>query len=677
MDVLLGASPVIVVGAQTAKKGSPPRWAFRMKSIAGTQGAAGLELSAGLSNLPKGASQATFSPSQGKLTFLHGTHDDTVVLAPPGAPFPVQSVTFAHPRLWVSIYDITADRQPVRDLFGVTLARVRATGLPIKVWRYRPGLALRWYPPADFGSRPGDLQAAHALEQLMPINADRDRREWSHVLDRLLARLKKSTASDAGPHSGLKPMQQLFAMIEWGMRDSVDMAANQGVKHLGRDRAFCPIGRYISWRFNRAAYHKTLEKQWGSGRVRRLTRALLDIALRKDGAPIQKFLAIDLLSDLGPDTQDVAWARGPAMLSKAFSGPYQHARTGASLLLGLFRARWGLTVDSQQITTARDILANKAISLPWRLRALEVLCFEGRLPDDPAEVVSVVKPSLDSPPSLGWVATGSGRYLFDLSLCRTGRKILLKELEDEQSSLAGRWQLTNAAFNDVYPGAPGYMLAVRAGMRIAGDRRYDATLRNAAFWAAAKAPMPLFTGFIAGYLKPDAANLPRNLMAVSGRLASGKLMPQLMALFSAGDAEAKEDVMKYAIGCGFPKGGDAQAATPIIKMALADPVAKVQWAGMCSIESLNARPCKLDDSQFYPALLDILKHGPAKTNYGAVALYCFQLATDGRWRVPAAGITKDGHYTTVWEASGRTWWREHYAEVHASAMAWAERYKVR
>ncbi len=677
LDVLLGASPVLLVGAQAAKSGSSPRWAFRLTSIAGTQGAAGLNLSVGLSNLPKGASQATFSPSQRKLIFLHGTHTDTVVLAPPGAPFPVQSVTFAHPRLWVSIYDITADRQPVRDLFGVTPARVKATDLPIKVWKYRPGLALRWYPCANFGSRPGDLLAAHALEQLMPINADRDHREWSHVLERLLAMLKKSTPSDSGPHSGLKVMQRLFALLEWRIHDNVDLEANQGVRHLSRASALYPLGHYTSWKFNRAAYHKTLEKQWGSGRVRQLTRALMDIALRKDGGPIQKFLAIDLLSDIGPDAQDLAWANGPAMLSKAFSGPYQHARTGESLLFGLFRARWGLTVDPQKITTAKNILANKAISLPLRLRALEILCFENQLPDDPAEVVSVVKPSLDSPPGLGWVATGSGRYLFDLSLCKTGRKILLQELEDVHSPLAGHWQLTNAAFNDVYPGTPGYMLAVRAAMHIAGDDRYDATLRNAAFWAAAKAPMPLFAEFIAGYLKPDAANLPRNLMAVSGRMASGKLMPQLVALFRAGNARVREEVMNHAIGCGFPKGGDAQAAAPIIKMALADPSAKVQWAGMGSVESLHAWPCKLDDSQFYPALLDILKHDLAETKYGAVALHCFQLATGGRWRVPVAGMTKDGHYTSVWEASGRAWWREHYAAVRASALEWAARHKVR
>ncbi len=130
-------------------------------------------------------------------------------------------------------------------------------------------------------------------------------------------------------------------------------------------------------------------------------------------------------------------------------------------------------------------------------------------------------------------------------------------------------------------------------------------------------------------------------------------------------------MMVFVIAFGFPRGGNAQAVAPMVKMALDDKSDSVKWGGIDVIGMGHFFHWKLDLSQFYPALIGILKNNfKDNLNDGVNSLNCFSLATNGNWRMPKAGMLPGNEWPNL-QGDGLAWWQKHYAAVRASALKWA------
>ena len=397
----------------------------------------------------------------------------------------------------------------------------------------------------------------------------------------------------------------------------------------------------------------------------------MHVALSKKRGPTQKLAAVDLLSDIGPGKTDRDWGANGKMVSQVFSGI--HAGAMESFLLGLIRARWGLPVGAQEIATAKTMLANPKVDIPLRVRALEVLCFTGQLPDQRRLVAGLVKAYLRNPQSC-IASPVPGRYLYDLSLCRTGRKILLEEMADRHSQLYGEQLLPQAAYNDARPGSPGFNLAIKTALQLADNPKYTPHIRHRSFYMLCLAPTRIFRKFMLRQLEQGAPHfrVPQMLVALTSRKATGDFLPELATLFASGNTNDKVNILD-SIGMGFPRGSDANGAVPIVRSALESSNATVRWSGDGCVVALHATGAKLNAAPLYGMLSSIVAKNEFRGTMfkEATALDAFSLATHRRWPMPSAGMLPGKGVPNLEPSTGLIWWKEHYAAVRQSALAWA------
>jgi hypothetical protein len=668
IDVFRGASPVFAVGGRAGGTHHRPMFGFVMAPVLSSPAKAVLDLSGPLhSALVRPTTRCGFQPATGTATFYRKDGLLTFQLAGPNSNYPIKSLLFSSSQGDITVSNITVGTQPLADVFGITLASLKACGQILHVQKYHFGEQFPGFPPLNFGSNQGEVLASEALEQLMPIDENRVRAIDERWISQQITDLQKSADSDYGPKSGIQPMIRLFSTMEWGPHKAVDTEAQRTVYRKGE-----PFYSYFSWKFNRAAYHKLLEKTWGAAEIARLTNALVRVALSKKRGPTQKLAAVDLLSDIGPGKIDRSWGENSKMVSRVFAG-HKGVRAMDSLLLGLIRARWGLSVGAQEIATAKMMLATPQVNIPLRVRAMEILCFTGQLPDKRHEVASLVKAYLRDPQSC-IASPVPGRYLYDLSLCRAGRKILLEELADRHSQLYGEQLLPQAAYNDARPGSPGFNLAIKTALQVADDPKYTPHIRHRSFYMLCLAPSPIFRKFMLGQLKKDAPHfrIPQMLVALTSRKAAEDFLPELASLFARGNTNDKVSILD-SIGMGSPKGGNANGAIPIIRSALESSNAMVRWSGDGCVVALHATGAKLNAAPLYrPLLLIVAKNDFRGVMFKeATALDSFSLATRKLWPMPPAGMLPGKEVPNVEPGTGLAWWKEHYAAVRQSALAWA------
>ena len=675
LDVFRGVSPVLVVGGRAGAAHQRGAFAFEIAPVAGTAAGVALDLSGPLQSTLVRATQSRFQPISGTATF-YGKHGSlTFRIAGPKASFPIKSISLVTPNVGLLVSNITVGADPLDDVFNITLAKLKASGVPLRIQKYQKGEVLPLFPTAPgFKSNIPEIQAAGALEQLMPVNGDRVRAINEHWMSQQISDLRKSAPADlnlqqvaAGKpdmKSGLLPMIRIFQMVEFGTHNALDTEAWHTISRDGH-----PFYSYYSWKFDRRAYRKLLKQTWGSKQVENLTSTLVGIALNKDRGPTQKLAAVDLLADIGPGKADSGWAKDSTFISKVYAN-YSGAHDTAALLLGLIRARWGLPVGAAQITVAKKMLANPKTNITLRVRAMEILSFTGHLPDDRHLIGKIVKAYLDKP--VACIASPvPGRYIYDLSLCKTGRKILLEELADRHSRLYGEQLLPQAAFNDARPGQPGYKLAIRTALRLVDNPKYSPAVRHEAFVALCFAAKPVYRRFVEARIGSNVTHFGWDMqIALTERKAVADFIPQLTSLFERGDTDDKVRIL-LTVGFGFPKGGKANVAAAIIRRGLENASAKVRWAAVGCIGNLKFAGANLDVSPFRPILLSIVKND-FKGHLGKAvdALNCFSRATDGRWRMPVAGMTPRGEWPNL-KGEGLAWWQKHYAAARASALKWA------
>ncbi len=665
LDLFRGVSPVLALGGRAGGRHRSGTFAFAMAPVPGPAGKVVLDLSGPVKSALIRASWSRLQRANGTATF-YGKHG-TLALGLSGAKsaFPIRSLILSSAGRSLAVLNISRKAEPLESVFGITMAKLKASGVPLRICKYRGGESLPLLPPIGFGFNRGEIMASEAMERLMPIDETRARAKDERWISQQIVDLQKSAASDYGAKSGIVPMIRIFSAIEWGLHRSVDTEAQRTVWRNGH-----PAYSYFSWKFSRAAYGNILKQTWGKKQVDHLTSVLAGIALSADRGLTQKLVAVDLLSDIGPWKADHGWAESDNTISKVFAGG-KGSRNMSSLLLGLIRARWGLPVGARQISAAKQTLANLHISIPLRVRALEILCFTGQLPDDRHEIAKLEKAYLANP-SACIADPVPGRYLYDLSLCRNGRKILLEELADRHSELSGEVLLPMAAFNGAQPGAPGYNLAVKTAAKIADDPKYKPGVRKQAFGMLCHgAPMPVFRKLMLARLGENAVHFGMPMeIALTSRKATVYFLPQLADLFANGDDNDKIRILE-AIGFGFPKGGDANVAAPLIRSALRDADAPVRWEGVACIGDLKYARARLDVTPLEPILYRMVKND-FKGDIGKEvnALNCFSLATKGRWQMPAVGMMPYG-LPNLQANSGLTWWQEHYAAVRRSALRWA------
>jgi hypothetical protein len=671
IDVFRRASMVLDVGGRAGGVQRLSTFGFAMSPVLDSPAKALLDLSGPLrSALVRPTTWCGFQSVTNTAIFCRKDGTLSFRLAKPKSAFPVQSVVSSNPKSSISLPKIKDGSQPLVDLFGVSLASLKASGQHLRIRNYQLGERLPWFPPSNFGSNQGEILASDALDRLMPIDENRVRVLDEHLINRQISALRHSGNSDYGPKSGMLPLAKIFSTLEWGPHNAVDFHAQRIVLKHGH-----PVVGYLSWKFNRIAYHKLLEKTWGTAEVDRLVGTLAGVALSKDRGLAQKFVAVDLLSDIGPGKADRQWTKGGDTVSKVFAGHADNGRT-SSLLLGLIRARWGLPVGAESIAVAKRWLVNSKVNIPLRMRALEILCFTGQLPDDRHRIAKLLKMYLGNPTSC-ITSPISGRYLYDMSLCRTGRKILLGELVDRKSQLSGEPLLLQAAFNDALPGSPGINLAVKTARELVHNPKYSSQVRRYAFGEMCHAPTPVFRKFMLKQFGENAKHFGMRMeSSLTSRKATAYFIPQLADLFARGDHNDKVRILE-AIGYGFARGSDADVAAPLIRSALQDADVMVRWEGVACIGDLKYVGAKLGIAQFYSMLLHLVKDDFKGDLWKEVnALNCFSLATKGRWKMPAAGMMPYG-LPNLQPNSGLTWWQQHYVAVHAHALAWAARHKVR
>ena len=581
-----------------------------------------------------------------------------------GTPFPIKAATVSAPgKGTLSIWDISPGGQPLRDFFKVNLKALEASGARLRVRDYRVQ-RLQWFPPANFGKAGGEVRAAEALERLMPIDPARlrkSRARWMEARLRLIRTPAPSVPTDH--HVRLTALAEIYKTVEWGGSGTIDETAMQ-ISPAGPHR-----GLDWHWNFNRAKYHREFKQTWGRKAAAGLVATLKTVAVGPGFGPVEKIMALDLLSDIGPGRTDADWGGHEGFLAKALAAARNPTASNA-FTLAIFRARWGLPLSPAELTAARVILFDKKMVAAFRLRALEVLCFANRLPFRPRIIVPLVGESLKDEVAC-LVRPDSGRYLFDLSLCRTGRKILLQELADRHSQLAGQSLLPVAAFNRPWPGSPGYNMAAKVASRIVDDPRYGPRVRHQAFGMILQSPWPIYQHFMARRLGSQTGHFGWNMIsALSERKAAAAFVPQLTSLFDNGSLKEKQHIL-LAIGFGVRSGKSADGFAPLIKFALESGKPALCWAGVNCIQHLRVGHARFENVQFYPQVLSLLRGGFAGNSAkGPALLNIFALTTGDRWRIPKAGMLPGGQWPNT-SPVGIQWWRRHYAAVRASALAWA------
>ncbi len=658
LDVLRGVSPSFFFGGREGSRNHQATVAFELLPLLAPKGVAALDLTVPLRSVLARTQTSSFQPTNETAVFQGTTVAVTIHLAPEKSPFAIRSMSMSTAHGGIILSDISPNAEPLQDVFHLTLAKLKASGVPLRVRSYHTGEPVLWAPPPNFGSKQGEIQASVALERLMPINEDREQLMRERWLEKQIAALKEGAASETQPNAGVIPLVRIFAMLEWGPNHSLDIQAIHGPKDPRH-----PQGLDVRWNFNRAAYHKKLENIWGKAQLRMLTSELVGLMMNKNVGPMRVDLVLDLLSDMGPGPEDHDWAD--------LNGPLTNGKSTTpirTLFLAMFRARWGLPLTSKEIDTAKQILLNNSKIALYRLRAMEVLCFSGKLPYHPHTIAGLVKTSLDDP-STCLASPTSGRYLYDLSLCRTGRKILLTELTNRNSQLYGQRLLPLAAFNRLYFKPPGYNLAMNAALAIVEKTKYTAEVRREAARALNWAPAPVFKKFALKFLKPAEKHAIWAIRDLAIRKDAGVFMPQLVNLYRH-STTGKQSLIMMFIANGFHKGSDAHAALPLIQMALEQPRWKNKWQGLNTMEMLRFRHCTFGPDSLYPQLLELVQASIINNLPLAVhSLYCFELSTGGKWKIPPDGALADGEPNLL--GAGRSWWNVHYAAVRASALRWA------
>ncbi len=660
LTVILGASPLFVFGSLKADGPGPPHRAkFTLASFAGSNGAVAVDFSGPIWSAFKNAPRVTYSPSEHMLAFAGRAADNYVTLCAGGAAFPIKAWSVREPGRAASFYDITSGAQPVERLFAVTLAKVRALGLPLTIVHYVPGQTVGWLPPADFGSNPAEARAMEALGQLIPISRRR------LLLRRRQLFLQALDGVALGGHAGRLAFLRVYTTMEWGPGPSV-------FHYAGRLCSLPPrLAFNYYWNFNRAKYHTLLVHTWGKAVMRRLMQTLERLALRKKSSPVQRFAAIDLLSDIGPDPSCSDWVRSDGPLAKALAAVAPDTWANR-VLVAMLRVRWGMPLRPKELAAILQVLPEQKVAPLLRTRILEALCFIHELPYSPKVIVPLVVYSLKHPAAC--LSTGVPyRYLYDLSLCRIGRRILLEQWEHPHSplSLAGQQQLELAAFDRLWPGSPGYHLAIAAALKVFHGSGYDRTMRRQAISALCHAPRPIFLIVARQILKGRSDGTSMIVDTMGARKMAKALMPAVMGLFPHLGHGRLINLMS-SVAFGFPKGADARSAVPLIQMALRAKRPLAVRMGVNAIEDMNYTHVHLPFARLYPALLRMVRAGAKYRLWmRAQVAYCFGLATLGQWSLPAAGLAPPEVGGPDVSTAGRAWWRVHYAAVRSSALRWA------
>jgi hypothetical protein len=462
----------------------------------------------------------------------------------------------------------------------------------------------------------------------------------------------------------MRPLERIFGALEWGGPGSIQATATRPSPTSGPHQ-----GIDWHWNFDRGAYLQAIKKVWGKQVVENLAALLARRATTKGCSPYQWFMMLDLLSDIGPAKADAGWAGRGGRLAAWLNANNPHVMANA-LILSLFRARWRRPLSAEQIKAAEKVLTDERAGLVFRTRALEILCFAGQLPYEPRVIVPLVKSSLvDAEACL--TSPTSGRYLFDLSLCRNGRKILLKEWTNAHSQLSGNSQLPLAAFNRLWPGSPGYNLAIKAALRVFYNPAYSGAVRRQAIGALCHAPQSIFLKVAGQILKAKSDGLSMVLSAVEARKLAKDLIPAMVAAFPH-LGRARIILLMSNMAFGFRAGSDARSALPLIRAALRDKRPTAVQMGLNAIGDMHYENVRLQAARLYPVLLRMVRAGVRyPLGLRVRAIYCLGLATRGQWSPPKAGVLPPSEGGPDLTVAGELWWRTHYAAVRRSALRWA------
>ncbi len=664
LDVYHGVSPEFLVGSAKGKGRRPPDVAFAFLPVVGNRGAVVLDLSGPLRMLLTRSTQLQFFPEKREIVLQRRHKRGTVFLSPPGSQFPVRAVDLFSRRGHLVICRISPGAEPLQRLFGLTTTKLKASGVTLDIRRYQAGEQLPWLPPVGFGSKPGEVRAAVALERLMPISKKRElarRDRW--MAEQIAVLGARSVVINSGPHGGMRPLERIFGTLEWGGTGSLQTASIQAMpsgRHQGLD---------WRWNFDRRVYFKGLQKVWGPQEMENLVALLARRTTTQGCSPYQWFMMLDLLSDIGPAKADAGWASKGGQLAAWLSANNHHPLADA-LIISLFRARWDMPLSAQQIQAAKMVLTDGNAGLVFRTRALEVLCFTGQLPYEPRVIVPLVKSSLENAEACLTSPT-SGRYMFDLSLCRNGRKILLKEWLNPHSRLGGNRQLPLAVFNRLWPGSPGYNLAIAAALKVFHNPGYGRATRRQAIGALCHAPQPIFRKVAGQILKTRSDGLSMVLSTIGARKLAKAFIPAMVEAFPHLEDEQIIQLMSNT-AFGFKRGSDASSALPLIVMALRDERLLAVQMGLNAIGDMHYEHVHLPAASLYPVLLRMVRAGVKyRLRLRAEAAYCFGWATHGQWSPPAAGILPPDEGGPNLSVAGKAWWRIHYAAVRRSALRWA------
>ncbi len=664
LDVYRGISPGLAIGGGPAHSDRLMQTSFLLAPTVGRIGMIDLNLRPWVESANRNAARKELVDHGRQIVFEKGLTTLRVSLGPKDSSFPIGAVVVANPKKGrLSIWDISANAQPLRKFFEVNLKALENTGVSLRVRNYqvRP---LLWFPPANFGKVGGEVRAAEALARLMPINPARLRASRARWMGSMLNAVRRSTpGTPTEQHPRLNALARIYKTVEWGSSGSINEAAMKALPagpHRGLD---------WHWNFSRAKYHRKLERTWGRKATADLVDTLKTVAVGPSFGPAEKFMALDLLSDIGPDRTDADWGSPNGFLAHALAAARNPVASDA-FVVSTFSARWGVPLSPGEIAAARAVLLDQGAGAVVRLRALEVLCFTNRLPPRAHIIVPLVAESLRNQVAC-LVQASSGRFLFDLSLCRTGRAILLHQLVDRHSQLADQPLLPVAAFNRPWPGSPGYKIAAGVAARIVNDLRYSPHVRHQAFDMILKSPWPIYQRYMKGRLGSKSGGFGWKMVgAISMRKAALAFGPLLTSLFNRGSLTEKEHIL-LAVGFGVPPGTDADSFAPLIKSALKSGRSALCWAGINCIQHLRVGRAQLKSGQLYPFLLALVRGRFADDSAkGPALLNVFSSTTDGGWQIPVAGLSAN-HLWPEMSWAGKIWWREHYAAVRASALRWA------
>lgn len=529
-----------------------------------------------------------------------------------------------------------------RQMLAVKIGDIESLGLPIQRAVYpSQRLDLSYLPPKDFPRNEQEKAAAQKLATLLGLATTRSNVAGSDQLVRLLVSLREKSAGES--------QETEFARLI-GIRGFLDMPA------LRRSEETRDHYSHLRWDYDRSVAVESMVNKFDRRAVENLLSTLTLLATDHKRSWKTRFLALDLIGDIGvpqdlkllPEIEETLAKETDPVLRVAL----------ASVRVRLQKTQPG------DIDFLTDAALDKKTPLAVRLRCLEALSFKDAVPVDFSAVSGLLKEAFQS---TDYLVPDSNRYFYDVASSVRGRQLLMESFKLPSTDIPMKVVIDaiRNSFNSVED--KDFASFAEACEKLALDPKTGYPEVEVATRIVYQHEMGV--DFITKLLRQGAERKDSSIERLALRFAGLKsvvleCLPEFETCMSSEDPQVRGSAVVVLDRIAGPKG--FERVVPLLQKGLGDPDLSVRTKALYTIARSQARKFEVPRS-LIPNLLKIIENesDPEALKW---ALYNLELLSKGDFKI-TGDPRKDGLPKRDEEA--RKWWQDNVAREKAAALLWA------